>query len=833
MQEQTSFLHRCTRAIRRHPFAFVALLILLPLVAAATAAALYVSSIIPKAPSLDDIRRVRNDMPSVIMSADGKQLAMFRRSIRERVKLAEISPNVVKALLATEDRRFYEHKGLDVRRTLAAAFRTARGELQGGSTITQQLARNLFPEEIGRAPTIERKLKEAITALRLEQVYTKDQILELYLNTVPFLYNTFGIEMAARTYFSRSAGELDLLQAATLIGMLKGTTYYNPVLNPERAVQRRNLVLAQMTRGGDLDGARYEAMKKQPLGLDFEKQPEEDLGPAPHLALLLKRWLVSWADTHGYNLHADGLVVHTTIDSRLQQVAIDAVNRQADKLQQLADKTYAKPGANRQLLETLLRETPRFRAEVEHGLAAPEALRKVMADADFMRAFWREKTWLQAGFVAEDPRNGHVKAWVGSRGFDNDQFDHVQQARRQPGSTFKPFVYGAAFAQGISVGQTYIDEPMEFRIDARTVWKPTDVHDSTHLPMTLRDGLVFSKNTITAQLVQRVGPASVAQLARAMGVRQSKLDVVPSLALGTSPVTLKEMVSAYSTIANNGAYIEPVLVLRIENAKGEVLQAFAPPVPEQALDVAADQVLLDVMRGVVERGTGAGIRSKFGLKGDFAGKTGTTQDNTDGWFVLMHPQLVAGAWVGFNDARVTMPDSWGQGARNAMLVVGDFMQQSIKAGIVEASARFDAPRLPDFQPLDPALMAQANDQWAQLASGSNEMRGAPQPAVVVIEPSRQYPPGDPYDTPEPRVERSRPRVQEPPAAVPGTPEFRWLPQLRTSNDPAPAVQHPAPPAPDYGRSSATEMGGPPAGSSYEQPPAPRPRSGGIPILRSY
>jgi penicillin-binding protein 1A len=680
-------LHRWAGAIRRHPLRLLWLLVLVPLLPVA-----YVLALVPGTPAAADIRNVKVDEPSVVLSADGEQLAVFRRTNREWVKLSQVSPHVVDALLATEDKRFFEHHGVDVRRTFSAAWHTLRGDLQGGSTISQQLARNMFPAEIGRAPTLERKVKEAITALRIESIYDKNRILEMYLNTVPFLYNAYGIEMAARTYFDKSASDLDVIESATLIGMLKGTTYYNPVLNPERATQRRNIVLAQLVKDGKLDAADYDRLKDRPLGLDFARQDEE-IGPAPHLAQHLKQWLAEWADRHGYNIYADGLVVRTTIDSRLQAMAVDALARQSDKLQAIADKSWA----------------ARHRRK-KNDPAPPEP-----------------SPMLEAAFIAQDPATGDVKAWVGSRDFKRDQFDHVQQARRQPGSTFKPFVYGAAFEMGISPNELYIDEAPEIPLPDGTVWKPADVHETTGLPTTLRDGLVFSKNSITAQLVQRVTPHRVAQVAHAMGVH-SPLDEVPSLALGTSPVTLKEMVSAYSTIARGGNALEPVVVLSVENRKHEVLERFRPAAPEPALAKAAAQTLLDVMRGVVDRGTGASIRSRFGLQGDLAGKTGTTQDNTDGWFILMQPQLVAGAWVGFNDPRITMGDSWGQGARNALLIVGDFFQQAQKAKLVDTKARFDAPH--DTSQPDPEAIA----RMMALANGIAPVEQTEPPAAMVSDP---------------------------------------------------------------------------------------------------
>ena len=276
---------------------------------------LYVLLLIPFTPSIGDLRKARQEAPAQVLSADGKELALFKRANRDAVKLADISPNVVKALIATEDHRFYEHNGIDFKRTASAVLRTFGGDRQGGSTITQQLARNMYPDSIGRSVSITRKLKEAITALKIEMVYSKDEILETYLNTVPFLYNAYGIEMAARTYFDKPAHKLDVLEAATLIGMLKGTAYYNPVLQPERAVQRRNTVLGQMLKHEQLSQAQFDTLKKRPLKVDFERQTEP-LGPAPHFTQQLRRWLIEWADRNDYNIHADGLVVRPPRASR-------------------------------------------------------------------------------------------------------------------------------------------------------------------------------------------------------------------------------------------------------------------------------------------------------------------------------------------------------------------------------------------------------------------------------------------------------------------------------------------------------------------------------------
>jgi penicillin-binding protein 1A len=533
-----------------------------------------------------------------------------------------------------------------MRRTASAVLNTLRGSTQGGSTLTQQLARNLYPEEIGRSISVHRKVKEALTAFKIEALYSKDEILETYLNTVPFLYNAFGIEMAARTYFDKSASQLSVLESATLVGMLKGTSYYNPVLNPERARDRRNIVLAQMVKYGKLDAKRAESLAKAPLKLDFERQ-DQALGPAAHVAQWVRKWLIAWADARGLNIYADGLVVRTTLNAKLQRAANQALTRQLDALQPLADRRRKKG---------------------------------------------EEAVPLQGGFMALDPRNGHILAWVGSRDFATEQFDHVNQARRQPGSTFKPFVYGAAFEMGMSPQDMLMDEPLAIRIPGGGTWSPSDGTPPSGMPMSLRDGLVHSKNTITAQLIMQVGPHRAADLARALGVRQSKLDEVPSLALGTSPVTLREMVAAYGSIANGGRYIEPAMVSQVEDRRGNVLQAFQWTQPEQAMSYRQSLELVNVMRGVVDEGTGAAIRARLGMQPDVAGKTGTTQENTDGWFILMHPQLVAGARVGFNDNRMTMGDSWGPGARSALPIVSDVFQQALRGKVIDARAEFDIPR---------------------------------------------------------------------------------------------------------------------------------------------
>jgi penicillin-binding protein 1A len=710
----------------------------------------YVLLLIPFTPAISDIRKAKLELPAQVMSADGKLLTEFKWANRVWLPLSDIAPSVVTALIATEDHRFYEHFGLDWRRTASAALLTFSGERQGGSTLTQQLARNLYPQEIGRAPTLTRKLKEAITAFKIEALYSKSEILETYLNTVPFLYNAYGIEMAARTYFDKSADQLNVLESATLVGMLKGNSYYNPVLNPERALQRRNTVLAQMLKRGKLEAAQFEDLKKRPLRVNFERQIEAS-GPVPHFAVQLRKWLISWADDHDYSIYADGLVVRTSIDARLQSLANQALARQGRKLQALADAAWrprAAWGLDNALVRALVRESPEFRQAQAGGQSAELALKTLLQDGNFMRQLREQKTRLQAGFLALDPRDGQVRAWVGSRDFAQEPFDHVSQARRQPGSTFKAFVYGAAFDKGASPDDTLIDQAVEIALPGGEVWRPSDEGPPSGQPMRLRDALAYSKNTITAQLMQSVGPARVARLARDMGVKDSPLALVPSLALGSSPVSLKEMVSAYASIAHDGQYQAPMLVTRIENRQGEVLAEFAPAGPQRALSAQANYQLLDALRGVVDRGTGVAIRSRYGIRADVAGKTGTTQDNSDGWFILMHPQLVMGAWVGFNDGRITLrSDYWGQGAHSALPIVGDVTAQALRLRLIDPKQRFEAPPAGFFSRLFQGLREWVRGWWPaeKVTPPVREAPTAPveiaeEPAPAASEPAESVPP---------------------------------------------------------------------------------------------
>ena len=729
--------------------------------AAGVAMALYICVLVYTTPQVEELQRAQAVRPSVILSSDGEVIGRFSTAYQAPVALKDVPKELIDALIATEDHRFYQHHGIDPTRIVGAVWGIVlHGKMAGGSTLTQQLARNLFPQEIGNEQSLSRKLREAITALRMERTSSKNQILESYLNSAPFLYNVRGIEMASRTYFDKPAAQLDTAQCATLVGMLKGTERYNPVRNPARARDRRNLVMAQMVKHGTLPLARYEQLRALPLVLDFKRPEDGDIGQARHFVAHVREQLVDWADAHDVDLDTDGLVIRTTLDAKLQRLAQDAVVQQTALLQRMAGEEWGdarartarvQPAVSKgsaspkgepaapfayfwkqhpTMLREIARDTPQFRLAKQAGQSDAQALDTVLADADTMATLRADKTRLSAGFIAIDPTSGAVRAWVGSPDFARDQFDHVAQAKRQPGSTFKPFVYGAALQRGMSTERRFLDGAIDIALADGGIWQPTDGSGPSGEMMTMREGLVQSKNTITAQVMQEVGAEAVAGFAQLAGVREAKLDMVPSLALGTSPVTLLEMGNAYATLASLGGRRAPLLIAQIDDRNGKVLESFESA-PERVLDQVVIENLVDVMRGVVQTGTGAAIRGEWGIRGDLAGKTGTTQNNTDGWFMLMSPKLVVGAWVGFNDPRVTIRSNyWGQGGHNALRLVGAFMQQGQKAKLIDAKAEFphvvrDSPEAP----MDAASAPDASASEAGEAAGIAALFGLPVPAL--------------------------------------------------------------------------------------------------------
>ncbi|HLA64336.1 MAG TPA: transglycosylase domain-containing protein, partial [Rhodothermales bacterium] len=584
-------------------------------------------------------------------------------------------------------------------------------------TITQQLARNLFPARIGTAITPERKVREWIAAFRIERLHNKREILEAYLNTAPFLYNAVGLEMAARTYFSKPAFQLTIEEGATLVGMLKGPAYYSPVRHPDRARERRDLVLGLMAEQGILTAAVADSLQALPLTLRFQRQPEHE-SAAPHFTAAVRRVVEEWAETYGYDVTRDGLVVWTTLEPGLQREAEAAVDRQVERLEAVAAVEWSSRGmpslgsadayvaraqrtdgfgyfwaSHPEVFDAHARESRRYHDLRAEGISEDEALAVLRDDGDFGDSLRTSVARLEAGLVALDPRTGDVRAYVGSRDWNVDQYDHAGVARRQPGSTFKLFVYATALQSGYGPEDTVRDEAVAVDMGGGRVWRPTNSGSSgSGAEVSLNDALAYSRNTVTVRLANEVGIARVAVTARRMGIR-SRLDVVPSLALGTSPVTLLEMAGAYGTVANGGRHAEPRLVTRITTADGRLLEEFRSH-DTYAIPARDANTLAAMLRGAVERGTGRGLAA-FGLRGQYAGKTGTTQLSADGWFIGLHPDLVAAAWVGFNDQRLRFRSSyWGQGGHNALLVVGDFLQ---RAALPPAAFAAPPEPLPPFE----------------------------------------------------------------------------------------------------------------------------------------
>lgn len=677
-----------------------------------------------------------NPLATVVYAADGAELARYYRENRTPAAFEEISPHVVDALVATEDHRFYEHPGVDVRRLVAAAFETLRGRRQGGSTLTMQLVRNRY-EEVAASPPLTRKLKEILMALKIERHYDKRSILESYLNTVPFGQRAFGIASAAHLYFGKKPAALNELESATLVGTLKATTRYDPIRHPERARQRRNVVLWQMVRRGHVSESFYAERRKMPLHLQVQPTGWRS-SPAPHFAEHVRRRLVDWASSRGYDLYADGLRVYTTLDSKLQELANEAIQKQSRALQAVAGYEWSRPGApflsedpqpyarqkeeerftpfahlwqkEPELLRQHARRTERFRRAPRQGTSAEEALTRLLDDDAFADSLKRALSRLEAGFVALDSRTGAVKAWVGSRSFQEDQYDHVAQARRQPGSTFKPFVYAAALDRGYAPSDVLAKglHSVSSAVSARE-------------GLTLREGLAYSSNRMATQLIREIGPSEVAWLARRLGIR-SELRPVPSLALGTSEVTLLELASAYGTLAAHGMHHRPHLITRIKDRHGNILYE-NEPAPRKALSRYTAYTLLDMMRDVVDRGTGAALRRQFGIEADIAGKTGTTQNNADGWFLAAHPELVAGAWIGFNDRRIHFrTEHWGRGSSNALRVVGAFLRRAFASDLLHTQARFQPP--PGYRAPQPLRTADTSGHTAAFVSDGESMRDA-------------------------------------------------------------------------------------------------------------
>ena len=665
-------------------------------------------------PSLKQIENPENDLSTEIISADGVSLGRIFTTNRSEVTYDELSRDLVNVLLISEDHRFREHAGMD----LEAHLRVLKGILAfnsqgGGSTLTQQTAKNLFrtrEEELtgtlGQLSSVLElvisKTKEWIIAIRLEQTFTKDEIIALYLNTVPFNNNAFGIKVAAETYFQKSPSELNIVESSLLVGMLQGTNIFNPRAFPERSANKRNEVIQKLVTHQYISQAKGDSLKASPLGLKFKLQSHND-GTATYFRTVLRKELRSWCHENGYDLMESGLKIYTTIDSRLQQYAESAAARHMARLQTMFEKDWSgrNPWVNengaelKDFVQRKIKQSDAYRwlkrkfdnsDSIEFYLKQKRKMSvfsyhgrrdTLMSFYDSLKYYNR---FLQTGLISLDASTGAVKAWVGGVDHRYFQYDHVKQSTRQPGSTFKPILYGLAMENGYSPCKEFPDTSPEVMVNG----KPYHVKNSNGTfgddqLYTLRRALAKSLNSISVQLIDRLKPENVADFAHRIGIT-SKIDPVYSLALGTSDVSLYEMAAAYATYVNAGIYTKPYYITRIEDKHGNVIETFLP-VSKQALDQETAYKMVYMLRGGVEEegGSSRALSEFVKSENEIGGKTGTTDNGSDGWYIGITPNLVTGVWVGGDERSIHFP-RWGEssGGRTALPIFDQYMQQVYK-----------------------------------------------------------------------------------------------------------------------------------------------------------
>lgn len=672
-------------------------------------------------PSFEELENPNSSLASEVYSSDLKTLGKYYIQNRVNIHYKELSPNLVNALKATEDVRFEEHSGVDIKGLLRVFVKTIilQQDAGGGSTLTQQLAKNLFPRgETNKVKIVFQKLKEWIIAVRLERNYTKQEILAMYLNTVEFGNNAFGIKSAATTYFNKQPSELKMEEAALLVGMLQAPSRYNPVRNVESATFRRNTVIGQMEKYRFISEAEKDSLLKLPIKLSFRQESHTE-GLAQYFREILRQDLLKWckehkkADGSPYNLYRDGLRIYTTIDTRMQQYAEEAVKEHFTELQKsFYDHWKGRiPWADQpQLIDEAMKRSDRYISMKKAGASEAE-IKKAFAKKTEMTIFsWKGerdtimspldsikyyKMFYQTGFMSMEPQTGYVRAWVGGNNYKYFQYDHVKEGRRQVGSTFKPFLYTLAMQEGYSPCYEVPNVPVTIIDQAGVPWTPSNSDGKYGGMLSLKEALAESINCISAYLMKQFGPEAMVQVARKMGI-SGQLDPYPSLALGTADVSVYEMVAAYSTFANKGVYTEPQYILRIEDKNGVVLQDFVPRKVE-AISEETAYLMLNLMQGVTLYGTGARLRgSKYGFTNPIAGKTGTTQNNSDGWFMGITPELVSGVWSGCEDRAVHFRTTQlGQGANVALPIWGLYMKKVYADPDLNYSkGGFEAPEKP-------------------------------------------------------------------------------------------------------------------------------------------
>jgi penicillin-binding protein 1A len=672
-------------------------------------------------PDFEELENPNSNLATEVISSDGVTIGKFYNENRTSIKYNDLPKHLVDALISTEDERFYEHSGIDFRRTTTAMM--SLGTRGGASTISQQLAKLLFHGEGSRFLPFRviQKAKEWIIATRLEKQYTKNEIIAMYLNKADFVNTAVGIRSAAKVYFGKEPKQLTVDESAMLVGMLNNPSLFNPIRRPERTLKRRNIVLKQMARNGILTDAQKEAYQNKPIILHF--QPESHLeGTATYFREYLRDYMKLWVkenkkpDGSDYDIYRDGLKIYTTIDSRIQQYAEEAMLQHLPNLQAEFDSQQKdnknKPfvrlndGETEKIMMRAMKNSDRWKQMEAQDKSEDEIIKSfdvktkmtvftwkgekdtVMTPKDSIRYF---KSFLQTGLMSMEPRTGHVKAWVGGINYKYFQYDHVGQGARQVGSTFKPFVYATAIEQlNMSPCDSIIDAPYTIpkgRHHVTETWTPNNSNNEYRGMVTLKKALALSINTVSAKLIDKVGPEAVVELTHKLGV-QSDIPAQPSIALGAVEITVHDMVAAYSTFANQGVYVKPQFITRIEDKNGVVLYE---PIPEShdVLNKDIAFAVIKLLEGVTESGSGARLRTQGGgngynrvtgypyvFKNPIAGKTGTTQNQSDGWFVGMVPDLATGVWVGCEDRSARFKGLvYGQGATAALPIWGIMMKK--------------------------------------------------------------------------------------------------------------------------------------------------------------
>ena len=671
-------------------------------------------------PSFDELENPKSNLATEVISDDGEILGFIGVENRSNVDFDEISPNVVNALIATEDARFFKHSGIDSRSLFRVMFKTLIGRNRssgGGSTITQQLAKNLFPRQNkGKLGVIHSKFKEWVVAVKLEHNYSKEEIIAMYFNKVDFGSNAYGIKTAAKTFFDKAPSELTVPEAAVLVGLLKAPTTYSPVRNPENALRRRNTVLSQMHRYEYLTDEEFEQYKTEPINMSHYTPQSHNDGLATYLREYIRAYMKDWCKKHKkpngepYDVHKDGLKVYTTIDSRMQAHAEAAVRKHMSGEIQPAffKELRARKGdpfvnlsseQEEKLLLQAMRQSDRYRALKEEGMKESE-IRKVFSEKVNMRVFtwagvrdtvmspWDSliyyKKFLNVGMMSVEPGTGYVRAYVGGINYRFFKYDNVTQGTRQVGSTFKPFVYTMALQDLGMYPCTEVPNSEVCFDDNGTSWCPKNsTHERENEYVTLKWALAHSVNWVSAYLMKQAndagnGPQMVIDIARKMGVK-SPIDAVPAISVGTPEITVYEMAGAMATFANKGEYVKPIFITKIEDNKGMIIERY--PEGQERHEAISEQtafMMLNLMKGVVQSGTGVRLNYKYKLNQystAIAGKTGTTQNNSDCWFVGITPRLATAVWTGGEMRSIHFRNmTYGQGASMALPIFGYFMQ---------------------------------------------------------------------------------------------------------------------------------------------------------------